>query len=187
MTVGGTFKAPNVTFKTTPVTVRATTTRVITPGSGAKLTTANKIMISYAVYNGKNGKRISTNFGAETAPMDLSSTKIMIGLSKGLSGQQVGSRLLVAIPPAEAYGAKGFPKAGVGPTDTIVFLIDVVSASSPLAKVRWYCGPAPPWGQTVGSRVLLVVPPADGYGAKGSPPIGANERLVFVVEILAAT
>ena len=41
-------------------------------------------------------------------------------------------------------------------------------------------------GQTVGSRVLLVVPPADGYGAKGSPPlIGAKDTLVFVVDILA--
>ena len=43
-------------------------------------------------------------------------------------------------------------------------------------------------GQTVGSRILLVVPPADGYGAKGSPPlIGAKDTLVFVVDILAAS
>jgi len=31
------------------------------------------------------------------------------------------------------------------------------------------------------------VPPADGYGAKGSPPIGAKDTMVFVVDILAAT
>ena len=42
-------------------------------------------------------------------------------------------------------------------------------------------------GQTVGSRILLVVPPADGYGAKGSPPIGAKDTMVFVVDILAAS
>ncbi len=42
-------------------------------------------------------------------------------------------------------------------------------------------------GQTVGSRVLLVVPPADGYGAAGSPPkISGTDTLVFVVDILAA-
>ena len=41
-------------------------------------------------------------------------------------------------------------------------------------------------GQTVGSRSLLVVPPAEGYGAKGSPPlIGPKDTLVFVVDILA--
>jgi len=288
ITVGGTFKAPKVTFKTKPLTVKVTTTRVITDGRGAKLTKANKVEFSYAVFNGKNGKQIGTNFGDETALMDLSSSRAMTGLSKGLTGQQVGSRLLVAIPPADGYGAKGFAKAGLGPTDTIVFLIDLVAASTPLPKVGgvavrpvpglptvivtgakparitvpktaaptrlvvqplikgqgavvrsgqsitvhytgvlWRDGktfdasgdpqpgaPAgaaldvqigtgkviPGWdqglvGQTVGSRILLIVPPADGYGAKGSPPIGAKgsppigakDTLVFVVEILAAT
>ena len=40
-------------------------------------------------------------------------------------------------------------------------------------------------GQTVGSRNLLVIPPAQGYGAKGSPPaIGPKDTLVFVIDIL---
>ena len=43
-------------------------------------------------------------------------------------------------------------------------------------------------GKKVGSRVLLVVPPADGYGANGSPPkISGTDTLVFVVDILAAS
>ena len=44
-------------------------------------------------------------------------------------------------------------------------------------------------GQTVGSRVLLVVPPADGYGSGGQSQVGINgtDTLVFVVDILAAT
>lgn len=42
-------------------------------------------------------------------------------------------------------------------------------------------------GQKVGSRVLLVIPPADGYGTAGSPPkISGTDSLVFVVDILAA-
>ena len=42
-------------------------------------------------------------------------------------------------------------------------------------------------GQKVGSRVLLVIPPADGYGEAGSPPkISGKDTLVFVVDILAA-
>ena len=41
-------------------------------------------------------------------------------------------------------------------------------------------------GKTVGSRVLFVVPPAYGFGAKGLPPeIGANDTMVVVVDILA--
>lgn len=42
-------------------------------------------------------------------------------------------------------------------------------------------------GKKVGSRVLLVIPPADGYGKAGSPPkIAGTDTLVFVVDILDA-
>jgi peptidylprolyl isomerase len=43
-------------------------------------------------------------------------------------------------------------------------------------------------GKRVGSRVLLVVPPADGYGASGSSQAGikGTDTLVFVVDILGA-
>jgi FKBP-type peptidyl-prolyl cis-trans isomerase len=43
-------------------------------------------------------------------------------------------------------------------------------------------------GQTVGSRVLLIVPPADGYGKTGSSQAGikGTDTLVFVVDILGA-
>jgi FKBP-type peptidyl-prolyl cis-trans isomerase len=44
-------------------------------------------------------------------------------------------------------------------------------------------------GQTVGSRVLLVIPPAEGYGKTGSAQAGikGTDDLVFVVDILTAT
>lgn len=40
-------------------------------------------------------------------------------------------------------------------------------------------------GQTVGSQVIVIVPPAEGYGAQGNgPDIGGTDTLVFVVDIL---
>ncbi len=44
-------------------------------------------------------------------------------------------------------------------------------------------------GQTVGSQVLLVIPPAKGYGTAGSPSAGISgtDTLVFVVDILGAS
>ncbi|MGL4173286.1 MAG: FKBP-type peptidyl-prolyl cis-trans isomerase [Actinomycetota bacterium] len=41
-------------------------------------------------------------------------------------------------------------------------------------------------GQTVGSRVLLIIPPKDGYGSAGQPTAGikGTDTLVFVVDIL---
>src|ERR1700678_1002683 len=43
-------------------------------------------------------------------------------------------------------------------------------------------------GQTVGSRVLLVIPPKDGYGSTGASTAGitGKDTLVFVVDIIDA-
>jgi peptidylprolyl isomerase len=40
-------------------------------------------------------------------------------------------------------------------------------------------------GQKVGSQVIAVVAPADGYGASGSGSIPANATLVFVIDIIS--
>ncbi|MBS1675389.1 MAG: FKBP-type peptidyl-prolyl cis-trans isomerase [Actinobacteria bacterium] len=39
-------------------------------------------------------------------------------------------------------------------------------------------------GQKVGSQVLVVIPPADGYGSQAQSGIPANSTLVFVIDIL---
>ena len=43
-------------------------------------------------------------------------------------------------------------------------------------------------GKKAGSRVLMVIPPKDGYGSQGNPQAGikGTDSLVFVVDIIAA-
>jgi FKBP-type peptidyl-prolyl cis-trans isomerase len=67
------------------------------------------------------------------------------------------------------------------------------SRSMPLTTVIGEGQVIPGWdtglvGQTVGSRVMLVIPPADGYGSAGASQAGikGTDTLVFVVDILAA-
>jgi peptidylprolyl isomerase len=59
-------------------------------------------------------------------------------------------------------------------------------ATFPLAQVveGWQKGLP---GAKVGGRRLLVLPPEMGYGAAGSGPIGPNETLIFVVDILGVS
>jgi FKBP-type peptidyl-prolyl cis-trans isomerase len=130
--VGGTNTAPTLSFSNTPFSVTVTTTKVITPGKGPKLSKDNSIQFNYLLLNGKDGKENESSFGKTTAGLDLSSASLLPGLSKGLTGQQIGSRLLVAIPPVDAFGAAGNAKTGFGPADTVVFFIDLLSASTPL-------------------------------------------------------
>lgn len=42
-------------------------------------------------------------------------------------------------------------------------------------------------GAKVGGRRLLVIPAALGYGPNGSGPIGPNETLIFVVDIIGVS
>jgi peptidylprolyl isomerase len=39
-------------------------------------------------------------------------------------------------------------------------------------------------GMKVGGRRELLVPPALGYGEMGSGPVGPNETLIFVVDLI---
>jgi peptidylprolyl isomerase len=42
-------------------------------------------------------------------------------------------------------------------------------------------------GQTVGSRVLVVIPPALGYGETPTGNIPPNSTLIFVIDILGTS
>lgn len=48
------------------------------------------------------------------------------GWDEGLVGQQVGSRVLLSIPPEYGYGARGVPQAGISGSDTLVFVVDIL-------------------------------------------------------------
>ncbi|MGH9004752.1 MAG: FKBP-type peptidyl-prolyl cis-trans isomerase [Acidimicrobiia bacterium] len=74
-----------------------------------------------------------------------------------------GSKLI-----ASSYGAGGHP--GAFPSGKLVPGLDKALD-----------------GRTVGSRVVAVIPPKDGYGEKGNPQleVGAEDSLVFVLDLLA--
>jgi FKBP-type peptidyl-prolyl cis-trans isomerase len=61
----------------------------------------------------------------------------------------------------------------------------VIGASPEQVISGWDTGLA---GQTVGSRVMLVIPPKDGYGSSGASQAGitGTDTLVFVVDIIDA-
>jgi peptidylprolyl isomerase len=52
---------------------------------------------------------------------------VIAGWVDGLVGQTVGSQILLVVPPSSGYGDAGAPAAGIGPTDTLVFVIDILA------------------------------------------------------------
>ena len=53
--------------------------------------------------------------------------QVIKGWDQTVPGHNVGSRLVVSIPPEYGYGSRGVPQAGIGGEDTLVFVIDIIS------------------------------------------------------------
>jgi peptidylprolyl isomerase len=101
----------------------------VVEGSGAEAKAGDSVSVQYAGFNWSNGKEFdaSWNRGAQPfAVSPLGSAPVIQGWNDGLAGAQVGARRLIVIPPELGYGAAG---AGgvIGPNETLVFVVDVVS------------------------------------------------------------
>ncbi|MGH3207461.1 MAG: FKBP-type peptidyl-prolyl cis-trans isomerase [Trebonia sp.] len=279
VTVSGTFnKAPKVSIPKVKGT-GALLTKTLIQGAGSALTSSEGMVGNYVAYDwsGKTSKLLGSSYTQGTPSLFVG--QLLPGLEKALVGQKLGSRVLAVIPPADAFGTSGNSTEGIGASDTLVFVIDMISTfttgsvsgaqtsngggalptvvapasstagptikidtkATPSKKLQvktlikgagavlkkgddiavqyngyiWRTGKSfqsswstpnqpfttvigegqvlPGWdtglvGQTVGSRVMLVIPSADGYGTTGASTAGINgtDTLVFVVDILAA-
>jgi peptidylprolyl isomerase len=256
-------------------------TKTLIAGHGPALTAAGSYAANFEIYlwHAKTHRLLYSNYASGPQVLPVTFPSGLSGLNTAMAGQRAGSRVLAVLPPKDGYGVAGNPQAGVGPGDTLVWVVDVlhgfppaagatgahvsngggplptvtatpaagptitVPSSAPPAKLHVVTlvkgtGPAVKAGQTLavrytgvnwrtkqvfdtdwpsatrpvglptiltlgthlipawntglvgvplGSRVLLVVPPAEGYGKAGQPAAGikGTDTLVFVVDVLA--
>lgn len=270
-------EVPTLELGAQPFVVADTEVRVLEEGDGEEITAEQDVELRYTAVNGTSGEEIVSTFPTdETVWMELANPYLLPGFAQVLPGTRAGQELLVAMPPAQAFGEAGNAQLGVEPADTLVFYVEVVGAETPLTQaegeevepeeglptveadgtspaqitipegedapeelvvqpliegegpeveegqmisvhytgVTWSEGeqfdssltedrgaPAdfpigtggviPGWdeglvGQTVGSRVLLVIPPGQAYGEDPEAHELGGETLVFVVDILKA-
>lgn len=118
-----------------PFSATKTNRRMLTTGTGDVVKAGQRVTIDYLGVNGTDAKEFDTSYGKDgAATFTLNDASIIKGMVDGLSGVTVGSRVLIAIPPKDGYGTTGAPDAGIGPTDTLLFVIDVKSASTVLKR-----------------------------------------------------
>jgi peptidylprolyl isomerase len=117
-----------------PFSTTKTNRRLLTTGTGSQVTPGQRVTIDYLGVNGTDAKEFDTSYGKDRATFTLDDATIIKGMVDGLSGVTVGSRVLIAVPPKDGYGTTGAPDAGIGPTDTLLFVIDVKSASTVLKR-----------------------------------------------------
>jgi peptidylprolyl isomerase len=118
-----------------PFSVTKTDVRVLKEGSGKAVATGQRVTIQYVGLNGTDGKEFDTSFDdGQKASFTLDPQQVMKGLVSGITGTTVGSRILIAVPPKDGYGTSGVPSAGIGPTDTLLFVVDVADAADVLKR-----------------------------------------------------
>lgn len=104
-----------------------TTSKVLSAGSGDELVAGDAVKVNYVAINGRTGKEFDNSFTSDKPlTLTLSDKEVLAGFVKGLTGQKVGSRVLVAIPPKDGFG-QAQPDLGMKKDDTMVFLFDVVA------------------------------------------------------------
>jgi peptidylprolyl isomerase len=106
---------------------------------------------------------------------------VIEGWDTGLVGQQVGSRVLLSIPPELGYGEEGNAGLGIGGSDTLAFVVDIVDAFGPQAA-------GDPDAEPTESAASLAL---EIEGALGSPaaisvPAGTPEPTEISTTLLAS-
>jgi len=116
---------PRVTVKN--LVVDRTRSKVLDPGEGGKVHKGDKIKVRYIGVNGDTGKKFDSSYDRDKlATFVLDPTQMISGFVKGLTGQRIGSRVLLTIPYSDGYGAAGNPQANIKGGDTLVFVVDLV-------------------------------------------------------------
>ena len=120
-----TIKMPASTPPTTLVT------KTLLQGNGPVVIKGQTVVVQYVGAIWATGKVFDASWNrGQPFPfiIDATPSQVIPGWDQGLTGQRVGSRVMLVIPPAEGYGKTGNPQAGIKGTDTLVFVVDILGA-----------------------------------------------------------
>lgn len=121
----GTFgDKPTITFPETGAP-EGLQVQVLEQGEGPQVEAGQTIVVHYLGQIWGGGIFDTSYDRGETISFPIGVGAVIGGWDKGLVGQNIGSRVLLSIPPEHGYGQRGIPQAGIGGTDTLVFVVDV--------------------------------------------------------------
>jgi hypothetical protein len=97
-------------------------------GTGQPVAPGQQVTVNYVGVLYKTGTEFDSSWKRnQPFTTALSAGSVIPGWVKGLTGQHVGSRVELIIPPNLAYGKAGQPPT-IPANSTLVFVIDVLSA-----------------------------------------------------------
>ena len=100
--------------------------QVLEQGSGDTVQAGDTIVVNYLGQTWGGHVFDNSYDRGDTISVPIGMGVVIGGWDDGLVGQQIGSRVMLSIPPEHGYGPRGVPQAGIKGTDTLVFVVDVV-------------------------------------------------------------
>ena len=103
----------------------------VTVGDGAEARTGDRIKAHYVGVAWSSGEEFDASWN-RGAPLDfqIGVGQVIPGWDQGIVGMKVGGRRKLVIPPHLAYGERGAGGA-IGPGETLIFVVDLVSTNKP--------------------------------------------------------
>ena len=102
-------------------------TEDITVGDGDEATSGSVVEVHYVGVSWQTGRQFDASWDrGDTFKFTLGRGHVIRGWDEGVAGMRVGGRRRITIPPQLAYGKRG---AGgvIGPAETLVFVVDLIS------------------------------------------------------------
>jgi peptidylprolyl isomerase len=113
----------------TPLELEATASQVITAGEGDVVAKGEQALLHIHVVNGTTGDEAATTYDqGQPAGITMSEDQLFPAVLEALVDKPSGSRVAVAAVPADAY-QNGAEQIGISKDDSVVFVVDVMSAA----------------------------------------------------------
>jgi peptidylprolyl isomerase len=121
---------PTVTIPTGVKPPSGLVANVLIQGAGPTVAKGQTLVMQYTGVDWNTGKNFDSSFTRKTAfATAIGEGTVIPGWDQGLVGKHVGDRVLLVVPPSLGYGPSGGQSsAGIGATDTLVFVADIVAA-----------------------------------------------------------
>jgi peptidylprolyl isomerase len=128
---GGAAAGPKITIPAKTAAPTKLTVKTLVQGGGEKLTSGETVVVQYSGVVWRSGQVFDSTYANKTPDtFVLGANEVIPGMESALGGVRVGSRILMIIPPALAYGDQAEPPY-IENNDTLVFVVDVIDAYKP--------------------------------------------------------
>ena len=99
----------------------------IVKGTGRTAKAGDAVSVQYVGVSFSTGEQFDASWDrGQPFEFQLGAQMVIPGWDQGVAGMKVGGRRELTIPPELAYGPQGQPPT-IGPNETLIFVIDLVS------------------------------------------------------------